>query len=105
LQGVAVVGDNRPVIPIQRNLRVDCRDGRAWKTAGQVRDTSDRTLRIRWPVPVETDAVRIFVPAADLPRSERPEIPDRTVRVCELLLLLPDGREVTVEQAVMTPGK
>ena len=38
--------------------------------------------------------IRIVVPAADLPRSERPEV-DGIVRICELLLVLPDGREVS----------
>jgi hypothetical protein len=100
IQGAAVTGDDRPVIPLQRSLRIDCRAGTVWQPAGEVRNGADRTLRSRWPAPVLTDAVRVYVPAADLPKSERPDIPDGVVRVCELLLLLPDGREVNVETAL-----
>ena len=46
---------------------------------------------IRWPQPVETDCVRVFIPAADLPRSPDAGI-DGIVRICELMFLLPDGR-------------
>jgi hypothetical protein len=41
---------------------------------------------------VTTDGLRIFVPAADLPRSQRADV-DGIVRLCEVLLILPDGRE------------
>jgi hypothetical protein len=37
------------------------------------------------------------VPAADLPKSEQTDIPDGVVRVCELMLLLPDGTETVVQ--------
>lgn len=47
---------------------------------------------IKWRRPVETDAIRIFVPAADLPQSARADI-DGIVRICEVLFLFPDGRE------------
>jgi hypothetical protein len=65
-----------------------------------VRDATERTLRCQWSTPIQTEALRLFVPAADLPKSNRPDIPDGVVRVCELLLVLPDGREVAPEQAL-----
>ena len=44
---------------------------------------------------VAAEGLRVFVPAADLPRSDRAEV-DGIVRICELLLILPDGQETTV---------
>jgi hypothetical protein len=93
---VKVIGDERPVIPLQQRLRIEYRDGAAWKTAAQVRDATNKTIVSSWPAPLETDALRLYVPAPDLPKSTRPDIPDGVVRVCELVLLLPDGKELTV---------
>ena len=96
LSGVDVVGDERDVIPVQRGLRIDYRINGAWETAAEVRNAKERTIEARWPAPVTTDAVRVYVPAADLPKSTIPGIPDGVVRICELALVLPDGRKVTV---------
>jgi hypothetical protein len=41
---------------------------------------------------VATDALRVFVPAADLPKSDRADV-DGIVRICEFMLILPDGTE------------
>jgi hypothetical protein len=100
LSGVTIVGDARPEIPIQRRLQVQYREGLQWTTAAEVHDAMEKTLRCRWPTPIQTDALRLFVPAADLPKSNRPDIPDGVVRVCELLFVLPDGREVAPEKAL-----
>jgi hypothetical protein len=100
LSGVTIVGDARPEIPILRCLQVQYREGEQWITAAEVHDATERTLRCKWSTPIQTDALRLFVPAAELPRSTRSDIPDGVVRVCELFLVLPDGREVAPEQAV-----
>jgi hypothetical protein len=81
-------------------MRVEYREGSQWKLAVEVRDATERTLRCRWSTPIQTDALRLFVPAAELPRSTRSDIPDGVVRVCELLLVLQDGREVAPEQSL-----
>lgn len=52
-----------------------------------------------WPAAVETDALRFFVLGKDLPEGD-PE--GGVVRVCELNLVLPDGREVSVTDALNT---
>jgi hypothetical protein len=96
LQGVIIVGDYRAVIPFQRALRIDYRSGGGWETAATVDNATEKTIRARWAGTVETSALRIFVPASDLPKSTLADIPDGVVRVCEVLLLLPDGREVSV---------
>jgi hypothetical protein len=98
LKGVTVMGDARPVIPLQQNLRIDCRAGGAWTTVANVRGATERNIKASW-APRETDAVRVFVPVADLPKSTLAE-QDGIVRICELMLVLADGREVTVEEGL-----
>jgi hypothetical protein len=44
---------------------------------------------------VAAEGLRVFVPAADLPHSDRQDV-DGIVRICELLLILPDGQESAV---------
>jgi hypothetical protein len=55
-------------------------------------DQSTQTVTVDFPKVVTTDALRVLVPAADLPRSERADV-DGIVRICEFLLVLPDGKE------------
>jgi len=102
LSGVTVVGDPRPEIPQQQHLRVEYRSESGWITAAEVHAAAEKTIRCRWPAPIQTDALRVFVPAADLPCSARPEIPDGVVRMCELMLVLPDGKEVSADEAFGT---
>ncbi len=92
LKGVKIVGDDRDIIPLQRNLQVQVREGPAWKTVGELKDATARTVTVNFPQTVATAGLRVFVPAADLPKSERADV-DGIVRICELLLILPDGRE------------
>jgi hypothetical protein len=94
IKGVKIIGDPREIIPRQKNLQVQLRRGGAWKTAAEVRDAPGKDILATWPEPLEADGIRIVVPAADLPRSERVDV-DGIVRICELLLVLPDGREVS----------
>ena len=92
LKGVKIIGDDRPVIPLQRNLQVQVRDGGGWKTVGELKDATARTVTVDFSQVVITDALRVLVPAADLPKSERTDV-DGIVRICEILLILPDGKE------------
>jgi len=96
LRGVTIIGDYRAVIPFQRTLRIDYRSGGEWETVATVGNATEKTIRAQWAGTVETSALRIYVPAPDLPKSTLADIPDGVVRLCELLLLLPDGREVSV---------
>ena len=95
LRGVKIVGDDRPVIPFQRNLKVQVRAEGGWQTMGELKDATAKTVRIDFTQVVATDALRVLVPAADLPKAERADV-DGIVRICELLLILPDGRESPV---------
>jgi len=96
LLGVIVVGDDRSVIPLQKSLRIDLRDASGWKTAAEVVNAASRTIQCRWDTPRTAEAIRVFVPARDLPKSERADIPDGVVRVCELMIILPDGSEAVL---------
>ena len=98
LSGVDVVGDEREIIPLQRSLRIDYRVNGAWRTAAEIRDAKQRTIEARWPATLDTDALRIYIPAADLPKSTVTGIPDGVVRICELIVVLPDGRKLTVPE-------
>jgi hypothetical protein len=95
LKGVKIVGDDRAVIPLQKNLKVQVLVDAGWKVAGELKDAAARTVTVSFPRVMEAAGLRVFVPAADLPRSERADV-DGIVRICELLLVLPDGRESAV---------
>ena len=44
---------------------------------------------------VAAEGLRVFVPGADLRKSDRADV-DGIVRICELLLILSDGQESAV---------
>ncbi|MCX6923354.1 MAG: glycosyl hydrolase-related protein, partial [Verrucomicrobia bacterium] len=96
LSGVVVVGDDRPVIPLQKNLRISIREGADWKTVSQIANANEKIIHCRWDQLRAVSAIRVQVMATDLPKSERSDIPDGVVRVAELMVLLPDGSEVTI---------
>ena len=96
LSGVLVVGDERSVIPLQKNLRIEIREGAGWRIASQITNATEKSIRCRWDNAHIVSAIRVCVPAVDLPRSQRAEIPDGVVRVCELMLLLPNGAEMPI---------
>ena len=95
IRGVKIVGDERPGRPRQENLQIQVRKGEKWSTVGTVRKARSNTVQVDFPQVVSGDALRVFVPAADLPRSTAAS-QDGIVRICELLLVLPDGSETTV---------
>jgi chitodextrinase len=97
LKGVKIVGDDRDIIPLQRNLKVQVREGPSWKTVGELKDATARTVTVDFPQPVAVAGLRVLVPAADLPKSERADV-DGIVRICELLLILPNDQESPLPQ-------
>ena len=102
IRGVTIVGDHRDVIPLQKSLQVQVREAGTWKIVGQLKDAATKDVVVRFAGPVTTDALRVFVPASDLPRSERADV-DGIVRICELTLILPDGTETTVPNLFGNP--
>jgi hypothetical protein len=50
-------------------------------------------------VELATNSLRIFVPASDLPRSDNLPL-DGIVRICELLIITPEGKELPLSEAV-----
>jgi hypothetical protein len=95
--GVKIYGDHRGEIPVQTALQVQVRESGVWKTVAGVNDAprKDKDLTIKFPKTMAVSALRIFVPAADLPKSipPLPAYTDGYVRICELKVLLPDGSE------------
>jgi len=96
IKGVKITGDHRDVIPHQKNLQVQLRDGGTWKTVGEIKDATTKDVTITFAQPVIIGTLRILVPAADLPKSERADV-DGIVRICELAFILPDGTEKGVD--------
>jgi hypothetical protein len=91
--GVAIIGDHRSEIPLQTALQVQVRENGAWKTIAAVKGARDRDLTITFPGTRSLTELRIFVPAEDLPKSERAGMAG-IVRICELELVLSDGARV-----------
>lgn len=102
LQGVKLVGDHRDVIPVQKRLQVQVREGDSWKTVAELEDAADNTATLRFPQPVTTSGLRVLVPAADLPASDYAPV-DGIVRICELLAITPAGQEVPLIDAIRNP--
>ena len=95
VQGAKIIGDTRGGIPIQRNFRVEWRDGEIWKTAGEVKGASNNVSTVTWAQPVETDALRVYFPAKDSPQQ---------VRIVEFIPILAGGGEKTIPEILgMTP--
>ena len=95
LKGVKIIGDDRAIIPLQRSLEVQICEAVGWRTVGELKDATARTVTVQFPAAIAAECLRIFVRAADLAKSERADL-DGIVRICELLLILPDGREAPV---------
>ncbi len=104
IKGVKIIGDHREIIPLQKNLQVQLLRQGIWKTAADVRDAQERDILATWAEPLAAGGIRIFVPAADLPHSTRTDV-DGIVRICELSIVLPDGREIAVAEALKKADK
>src|ERR1019366_2567066 len=55
LRGVKLIGDDRPVIPLQRNLKVQARVAGGWQTVGELKDAAAKTVTVEFPQVVATD--------------------------------------------------
>jgi hypothetical protein len=102
IAGVKVYGDEREVIPIARAFRVDVREAGAWRTVAEMKGAASNTVTVPFAAEAEVEAVRVYVPAADLPRSSRADV-DGIARVCELALILPGEKEVSVPDLPREP--
>jgi hypothetical protein len=83
LTGVKIIGDHRDVIPLQKSLQIQVREGGAWQTIQEVKNATTKDIEVSFPQPVTTDSLRVFVPSADLPRSADAPV-DGIVRICEI---------------------
>jgi hypothetical protein len=96
IKGVKIIGDHRDIIPLQKNLQLQVREGDVWKTVGELKEATTKDVTITFAQPVTTGALRVFVPDADLPKSDNAQA-DGIVRICELLFIMPDGTEKGIE--------
>ena len=99
IKGVKKVGDDRDIIPLLENFQIQIPDGDKWKTIRQVKGASSKTTMTLFDKVVETKGIRIYVPSKDLPRSEV-ALTDGIVRICELMLIMLDDKEVFIREAV-----
>jgi hypothetical protein len=89
LKGVKIVVG----APILRSFLVQVREAEQWKTMGEVKNAKVGETTVAFPRVVAVHAFRIFVPAAELPKSDRIES-DGIVRIDRVLLTLADGKEL-----------
>lgn len=87
VQGVKIIGDSRGGSPFPKNLRVEWCDGETWKTAGEVRNVTNKTVTVTWPAPLETTTLRLCIAGHDVPG---------VIRIVEFIPILADGGEKTV---------
>ncbi len=97
LTGVKIIGDHRPIIPLQKALQVQVRKDGAWTTVADVSNATEKDIKAVWAKPLTTDAVRIYVSASNLPRSNNATV-DGIARVCELILVDAAGNDMSVSE-------
>jgi hypothetical protein len=103
IQGVKIIGDHRPEIPLQTALQVQVREDGEWRTVAEVQDAKDKDMTVRFPQPMPVRSLRIFVPATALPRSPQRADTDGIVRICEVLAITPDGQEMPLKDFTTRP--
>jgi hypothetical protein len=101
LRGVKLTGRARGpaslpgAASLPRRIRVEYRRETAWTTLAEVHDAGPLEARLTWAAPLETDSLRIYFPAQDLP-APGPRGVEGAVGIAELFLILPDGTELAV---------
>ena len=101
IRGVRVLADARPGTPLPKAFRVQVRNGDAWLHFASAVEPQDASVPAKRVTALETEAIRVLFLTSDLPRSGDPQH-DGIVRIRELLLLTPDGKEFTIP-SLFTP--
>ncbi|MCU0780657.1 MAG: discoidin domain-containing protein [Akkermansiaceae bacterium] len=99
ISGVVVVGDQRELIPLPPGLQIMRRSGPDWISTTALARSGGRSIVCSWDKPEKVRGIRLVVPAALLAGSEQPRVPDSAVRVAELLVCFPDGREQSLVES------
>ena len=100
IKGISLIGDNRKEIPFLENFKIYTRLNGKMSLSGEFKDggikmTPKNSFKIVFANEVNTDGILFCVNGADLPKSDNIE-QDGIVRVCEVLLIMPDGSEKNV---------
>ncbi|MBN2294645.1 MAG: hypothetical protein JXM70_19610 [Pirellulales bacterium] len=93
--GIKKIGDERSIIPIQKNYAIQARITDEWQTVKEVRGATSNTNTVIFDEPVETAKLRLHIPVRDLPVSDDPREAG-IVRVAELYLILEDKKEYSI---------
>jgi hypothetical protein len=94
LKGIALVGLSGKGTPPGRVVKVEYQADRTWRTASGPAAVPTEQTRFTFSNIVETDTLRISTSAAG------PWAPDGAVRIAEVLVILPDGTEMTIPQLI-----
>ena len=98
-KGLILVGDEREMMPIQKDFKVFLRDNKTLLEVENPTVTADSTIKNYYKVDFgenkTADGIMIYVNKEDLPKSELPE-QDGLVRIKELLMITPEGEELTL---------
>jgi len=99
LKGLVLVGDEREMMPIQKDFKVFLRHNKTLVEVENPTVTADSTIKNYYYVDFgenkTADGIMIYVNKEDLPKSKLPE-QDGLVRIKELLMITPEGEELTL---------
>jgi hypothetical protein len=95
IAGVKVLKDPKSMSPAVYHLQR--LDGTDWKFICDLRPSKDGSAGVRLKRTIEVEGIRLQVMAKDLPQSDDPER-NTSVGIAEILLVLPDGKEVSVRE-------
>jgi len=101
IKGVMIIGDNRKEIPLMENFNIYTRLNGKLSLAGELKKggttmTPKNSFKIVFADEVNTDGILFCVNGTDLPKTDNIE-QDGIVRVCEVLLIMPDGSERNIK--------
>ena len=93
IAGVKIVSGPGALLPSVYHLQ-RCNNG-DWNSIGDIRSPKGESATLRLKAPVELEALRLLVMAKELSQSEDPR-QNASLRIAEILLMLPDGKEVAI---------
>jgi hypothetical protein len=101
ISGVVIAGDDRDMMPVQKDFRVFIRQNESLLEVENVIIRQDTAIKnyyeVNFAESLFADGIMIWFDGDDLPKSELPD-QDGLVRICELMLLTPDGEKTYVDQ-------
>lgn len=100
ISGVVIAGDDRDMMPVQKNFRIFVRQNESLLEVENALIRQDSAIKNCYEVGFMeshlADGIMIWFDGDDLPKSELPD-QDGLVRICELMLLTPDGERTYIK--------